>query len=130
MGYALQIHTALHFETVECYKCGVVFAITADLNRNLHNTENEFYCPNGHNQAYVESTVARLQKELAEKERALQWEKSRAQSLSIQLGKEKVATKRLKRRVSHGVCPCCHRTVSQLAQHMKTKHPEFMKATD
>ncbi len=31
-------------------------------------------------------------------------------------------TKRLMRRVSAGVCPCCNRTFSDLARHMKTKH--------
>lgn len=35
-------------------------------------------------------------------------------------------TKRLKKRAAVGVCPCCSRTVGQLARHMKTKHPEFV----
>lgn len=32
---------------------------------------------------------------------------------------------RLATRANHGVCPCCKRTFSQLARHMKTKHPDF-----
>jgi hypothetical protein len=24
------------------------------------------------------------------------------------------------------VCPCCQRTVSQMARHIKTKHPEYV----
>jgi hypothetical protein len=28
--------------------------------------------------------------------------------------------------VAAGVCPCCKRTVKQLAAHMKEKHPEFV----
>jgi len=35
---------------------------------------------------------------------------------------------KIKRRVQHGVCPCCNRTFSNLASHMKTKHPEFEAA--
>ena len=35
-------------------------------------------------------------------------------------------TKRLKKRAAAGTCPCCSRTVIQMARHMKTKHPDFV----
>lgn len=41
------------------------------------------------------------------------------------LAKEQRAKVRLRKRIAAGVCPCCHRTVSQMARHMKTKHPDF-----
>lgn len=41
------------------------------------------------------------------------------------LAKEQKSKARLRKRIAAGVCPCCHRTVSQMARHMKTKHPEF-----
>jgi len=31
--------------------------------------------------------------------------------------------KRVKRRINGGVCTCCNRTFTNLARHMKTKHP-------
>jgi hypothetical protein len=127
MGYAVNIDTQLAFETIECCNCGVIFAVLDDFKRNLHKTKQSFYCPNGHSQSYTESTAEKLRKELAAKEQALAWEKERTASLNKQLTKERKASARLKRRVSVGVCPCCQRTVSQLARHMQTQHPEFVK---
>ena len=126
MGYALKINTALALETIECCNCGVIFAISEDLERNLRLTKKSFFCPNGHSQSYTESTAEKLRKELDAKERALSWEKERAESLAKKLAQANKATARLKRRVSVGVCPCCQRTVSQLARHMQTQHPEFV----
>lgn len=37
-----------------------------------------------------------------------------------------VAT-RMRNRAAAGVCPCCNRTFSQLATHMKKQHPDFGK---
>lgn len=128
MGYAVQIQTSLQFETEECYKCGVLFAVTRDLRENWLRDKTQFYCPNGHPQSYTESTADKLRKELAAKEQALAWEKARTASLDQQLMKERKATAKLKRRISVGVCPCCQRTVSQLARHMQAKHPDYVKA--
>lgn len=131
----VQLQSSLQLVTIECFKCGVLFAVSAELDRNWHKTQDSFFCPNGHSQAYVESTAKKLQRELqaqaaklAEKERALAWEKERVASLDKQLARERKATMRLKKRVSVGVCPCCQRTVQQLARHMQSKHPEFVAA--
>ena len=123
-----QIATSVEFVTEECCNCGVIFAITRDHQASFLRTKQWFYCPNGHRQSYTESEADRLKRRLAETERAVAWEKERAASLDKQLTKERKASARLKRRVSVGVCPCCQRTVSQLARHMQTKHPEFVKA--
>jgi hypothetical protein len=37
---------------------------------------------------------------------------------------------RLRNRAKAGVCPCCKRTVSQLARHMASKHPDFSTDAD
>lgn len=132
---AFQIQTELAFVTEDCCACGVAFAMTREHRAQRLKDKALFYCPNGHSQSYTESEADRLRRqleekaiELAAKERALAWEKERAASLDRQLAKEKQSTAKLKRRISRGVCPCCQRTVSQLARHMETKHPEFVKA--
>ena|SRR3990167_2056705 len=126
MGYAVNIQTQLGLRTIECCTCGVIFAVLEEFNASLRQTKQGFYCPNGHPQSYTKSPADKLRKELAAKEQALAWEKERAASLDKQLARERKATTRLKRRVSVGVCPCCQRTVSQLARHMQTKHPDFV----
>jgi hypothetical protein len=47
---------------VECFKCGVVFWVAGTLHRFWKRDKTPFYCPNGHEQAYVESTAEKLQK--------------------------------------------------------------------
>ncbi len=126
MSTAIAIQQRLDLETIECGECGIVFAVTEQYRRGLIDTSRGFYCPNGHRRAYTESQVDKLRKELAAKERALIWEQERVASLNKQLKRERTATKKFERRVSVGVCPCCQRTVSQLARHMQSKHPEFV----
>ena len=33
---------------------------------------------------------------------------------------------RLQKRIHAGVCPCCNRTFTNVARHMKTKHPNVV----
>lgn len=122
-----QVSTQIEFFTEECANCGVAFAITMAMQKQLRENRNTFYCPNGHPQSYTLNESARLRLELAAKARALQWEKERTASLDKQLTKERKSSARLKKRVSQGVCPCCQRTVSQFARHMQSKHPDFVK---
>lgn len=127
MGDALSIQKWLSMVTVDCYKCGVTFAVTTELHSNWHRDKTEFFCPNGHPQSYVESTAQRLQRELDAAKRDVEWQKQRAATLDKQLSAQKGVTTKLQKRVSAGVCPCCQRTVKQLAAHMKTKHPNYGK---
>ena len=46
---------------------------------------------------------------------------AKAEQARIKAEKE---TKRLKRLASGGVCPCCNRTFSNMARHMRSQHPE------
>lgn len=36
---------------------------------------------------------------------------------------------RTKKRVAHGVCPCCNRSFADVERHMKVKHPNYVKDT-
>lgn len=58
----------ISFVKIECCNCGVFFAITADLERNLRKTKNSFYCPNGHSQSYSKSTEEVLKEKLQVKD--------------------------------------------------------------
>ena len=33
---------------------------------------------------------------------------------------------RLKKRVGHGVCPCCTKSFANLREHMRRQHPQFV----
>lgn len=53
-------------------------------------------------------------------------ERERARQLSATKG---VVT-RTKRRISHGVCPCCTRTFQNLREHMRNQHPTYQATSD
>jgi hypothetical protein len=121
-------------ETVICCECSVPFAMPQQLKQHLKDTGNSFYCPNGHSQHYTRSTVQKLKDEIAEKERALEWKGRQLKSMQernqhlgnvVRVTKGHVTKQKNKlKRVAEGVCPCCDKTFKDLAEHMRTKHPE------
>jgi len=122
----------LQMETIECYKCHLVFAVTAEHKQRLCTTGEGFYCPAGHGQAYCETEVQKLKKQLEAKERSLKWrdEQIERQNKTIkrkenEVRAQKAAKTKLKKRIGNGVCPCCQRTFENLQRHMQSKHPDF-----
>ena len=124
-------------ETITCYKCGVPFAMPERLKRYFLDTKDSFYCPNGHSQAYVTSTEERLKKNWLKEKEEHRLEKERMETIinSVRNQRDKVIQERtvlkgkitkIKNRIKNGVCPCCNRTFSNLHNHMKSQHPDYM----
>lgn len=44
------------FETIECCKCHMIFAVTKQHRSSLIQSHETFYCPKGHGQSYVGKT--------------------------------------------------------------------------
>jgi hypothetical protein len=133
-----QIHygTTVTLETMICYKCAVPFAVPERLVRHLRDSQDTFYCPNGHSQIFSKSTETILREKLKKQQDDYEWRLKNLNSVlddnSRTIGaitRQKSAIKgqmtKLKNRVKNGVCPCCNRTFSNLANHMKNQHPEF-----
>lgn len=59
-----------------------------------------------------------IRQQLAENRAALQ-------AKTAALAKKKLALKNANLRAAAGTCPCCKRTVRQMAAHISKKHPEF-----
>jgi hypothetical protein len=111
-----------------CHKdCGISFAVPSWWHKGKRETHTWFYCPNGHQQHFSSESdiekarrerdiarqqVARAEQEAAEARRG--WEKAEREA------------KKLKKRASAGTCPCCQRTFSNMATHMKREHPQFV----
>ena len=127
MSFALNVQVEL--ETEECCVCGLTFAMPASFKASARKDHSKtFYCPAGHIQHYTGETEAQKYKRLfEEKERALASEKeTKDRQYRLLIATNKKLTN-LKKRAAAGVCPCCKRTVSQMARHMATKHPDFEK---
>lgn len=118
--------TAMH--RMNCGACGIEFDVPEHFYEDRYKTGKGWFCPNGHSRVFKESAVDLMRRE---RDRALQQVARAEQEAAANLrAYERVQkeTKKLKRRAATGVCPCCTRTVGQLARHMKTKHPEFVAA--
>lgn len=113
-------------EAHTCPNCGVIYTCPKHMINGQRETgTGKHFCPNGHSLSYhtsenealrrernrLKQDRARLEQEIADRDRLLASEQAKA--------------KRLAKRAAAGVCPCCHRTVAQMARHMKTKHPNF-----
>lgn len=120
--------------TINCGQCGGIYAINERYRRQKEEkggTWNCPYCKTGW--GYAKSKIQELRESIAEKERVLALERSRHDQTRAKLHETeksviayKAASTRAKKRSAAGVCPCCHRTVKQMAQHIKSKHPEYI----
>lgn len=123
------LHFSAEFQDIgNCYECGVRIFMPADMERNRRRDHQVFYCINGHGQHWSgKSDLEQLQAQLAEKERLLAVERERASTNYAAREKAERKLRKIERRTSAGVCPCCNRSFSALTRHMKTKHPEFVE---
>lgn len=94
MGLSIQEE----LEWMSCCACGVAFAAPAALWKSRRETKKEFFCPNGHNQSFVETTADRLQRELAQ--RTQERDSARA-ARDLQIARAEKAEAALKRARKH-----------------------------
>lgn len=120
-----EVQFAFNFRTLECGECGIVFAMTASRYRKSDEDGKKFFCPNGHGLHFVESSVKKLEKQLAQEKQRREWAEGARDAAQKRESNLKGQVTKIKNRVSNGVCPCCNRTFQNLLSHMKTKHPDF-----
>lgn len=119
---------SVFLERMSCNKCGAVFALNLQYVQYARSNAGGYWCPYCDCRwSWSEHKTDRLLKQLEVKERELheaKCETLRQNQLreQEQIAREK-AEKKL-RRVNNGVCPCCKRSFTNLARHMKTKHPK------
>lgn len=133
---AFRYDTYVTMETIICYKCAIPFGVPSYYRQHLRNTGESFYCPNGHSQVYSKPRIQSLEEQLKAKEKELTDSKKRLcdiihskdetiDAISRQKSAIKGQLTKVKKRIHNGVCPCCNRTFSNLAKHMKQKHPDY-----
>ncbi len=121
-----------------CGECGIVFGMERSFYRRKKEDHTVWFCPNGHNRVFMGTTESeKLKKEIEEQQKVIRYKQDRIDNLHNHLTQQKAKTRaekaaktRLKNRVTHGGCPCCNRTVKQLAEHMRTEHPEVVNAPE
>lgn len=126
----------MDLEKLTCCDCGIIFGVPSMWQKKRREDAKFFYCPNGHSQHYPEDTEKkRLQRELEQEKKRRAWaessrdmHRSNAERQSRRAASYKGIATKTKKRVGNGVCPCCNRTFQNLMNHMKTKHPKYVKA--
>lgn len=121
------INVTVQLEVEECCNCGVAFGMTSDMTKRRRDDKKAFYCPSGHSQSYVGTT---LEKKLQEANSA----KSRAQAAlrvaqverdaaERSRARTKVRLRNAKKRAAAGVCGFCQRQFKQVKDHVERMHP-------
>lgn len=106
---------------VHCGECDVEFGMPRYLYDARRIDRHNWFCPVGHCRHFTEkSEVEKLREQLAD-----------AQARAIHANDQKHAAlaqvRRAAKRAAAGVCPCCTRSFTNMARHMKTKHPDYVE---
>lgn len=129
-----QINVAVTLTEINCGECGGTYALNERYRSQKADKGGGWHCPYCQcNWGYFgETTVQKLQKQLEEEQRRLEWARENAQSerearerTERRLIARKGVNTRLRNRIKNGVCPCCTRTFMNLQRHIKTQHPDF-----
>lgn len=119
-----EAYTILH-----CAHCNIAYGITESFEAARRSDRESFYCPAGHKQWFPgktdEKRIEELKAQIATKDDLLLSVRLKNGTLYRLQRAAEGRTRALKRRIAAGVCICCRRTFSNLARHMKTKHPAF-----
>lgn len=111
---------------IHCIVCDCEMAITDRMKAQRKRDKKLFYCPNGHSQLFSQSEadVLRLERDRLKQEAArLQDELAAEKRRADEAEKRHIS---VKRRAVAALCPCCNRSFSNVARHMKTKHPNVL----
>jgi hypothetical protein len=113
--------------TMQCGTCGVWHAIPTVMYKTAVEEGGYWHCPNGHQRGFREGRRER-DAVLRERDRLKQMIAQDDEIAASRARCDKAAKEidRLKKRAKAGTCPCCKRTFSNMARHMKTKHPEML----
>jgi hypothetical protein len=125
--------------TIECGGCAMVFAVPRGFYDDCRNEGQSFRCPNPKckwpSQSYTESTVQRLEKQLAAEKRraeyavtARKWAEEQRDHAEARRRAAKGQVTKMKNRAAAGLCPCCRRHFENHERHMASKHPGFAVA--
>jgi hypothetical protein len=108
--------------TETCYSCGVLFAMVEDFWEHRQNDRKNFFCPNGHSQAYIggKSDAQKL-RDAEARETHLQ-DQLRAAVRDAEASRVELI--RARSRFANGVCPCCDRYFDNVRRHMVSQHPD------
>jgi hypothetical protein len=131
-GRESEMSVLFDYEELTCGECGICFGVPSRLAKVKRDNAGSLWCPNGHSLIFKKSRadelaeeLSRVRQRLAEKEDDLRYQGGVREAAERSASAMRGQVTKLKKRVAAGVCPCCNRTFSALADHMAKQHPEF-----
>lgn len=134
MSYNIFTGTAtVQLTQIVCGECGGTYAISEQYRKQKHEEGGYWKCPYCEcSWGYGESEVKRLEKQLIRQKHLVEqaetdarWERQQKERAEHSAASYKGHLSRTKKRVRHGVCPCCNRQFKNLERHMDCKHPGY-----
>lgn len=124
------VSVTTNLTTEDCITCGVLFAMEDGFIHERQKDHRTWYCPNGHDMYYDgESETESLKRELGsvKAERTFWLEEAERQKQEADRKKREAAAAKgqltkARNRAAAGVCLECHRTFTNVARHMQSKH--------
>src|SRR5258705_11332465 len=114
MSEAFKYATTI-FQHTHCGVCHIEFYMPSSKYEGCINNGHNFHCHNGHSLIFTDTEAQKLKKRL-------QWATERGDRILRELESEqkskaaiKGAMTKIKKRIAHGICPCCKRTFQNLA---------------
>ena len=127
----LKLNYEVTLTQINCGECGGIYAINERFREQKEKYGGYWKCPYCQcSWGFGTSTIDKLTKELEYEKKRTEWAKQDAKNYKHQLTAQKGVNTKLKKRIGHGVCPCCKRTFKQLAEHMKSQHPEYIDTNE
>lgn len=117
----------IDFTQHECGNCGIPFFVPTRWLKNKINEHGSFCCPNGCNRKFTgKSDAEKVREELEALKREKERQHELLQNKLLDTINEKNKVEKQLKRIHKGVCPCCNRSFQNLANHIKTQHPEMI----
>lgn len=124
--YSVTGRDGYSYRMTTCCRCGVWFGMPEHLNDMRRADQGQFFCPNGHSMSYTESEATKLRRERDNAKQQLSRAEDERREAEARAERAEAAARRMKKRAAAGSCPCCKRTFSNMATHIRQKHPEFV----
>ena len=130
-----EIQLTSTYVTETCCNCGIAFAMPRDFYNQRREDHQYFYCPKGHGQYYtaesdkeiLQRKNEELKKNLFEANDRVTYWFDRSESEKRSKAAYKAHHTILKKKIKKGQCPCCNQNFPDVAEHIKSSHPDYNK---
>ena len=120
-------------EQVTCRTCGMIYALSEGFIDGARSDPSvRWRCPSmtcsSSTWGFSDSKEDKLRRQLDSARRDAEQARAHRDRVGRKLAAQKGVTTKLKKRIAHGLCPCCRRTFENLQDHMAHLHPEYTDA--